>query len=208
MISASEVLQRLQHGNRRFVESQLTLPQASGPARRADLVKGQAPSAVILGCSDSRVPAEIIFDQGLGELFVVRVAGNLATSTQIGSVEFAAAKFGTPLVVVLGHSQCGAVRTTLDQLTRPAEIRSPHLRAVVEGIRPAVEPLMTASAEGDPETLMGRAIRANTEAAVNQLLSGSELLRERVSAGELAVIGAEYSLETGEVDFFSDGEED
>src|SRR6185436_13322298 len=116
MISASEALKRLMEGNRRFVSGDRSGESLTGQARRSELTTGQEPFAIILGCSDSRVPAELVFDQGLGDLFVIRVAGNIVASSQIGSVEFAAERFGTPLVVVLGHSQCGAVKATLEEL--------------------------------------------------------------------------------------------
>ena len=142
MIAARQALERLQEGNRRFVAGRPGLGAAADEARRNELVEGQAPFAAILGCSDSRVPAEIVFDQGLGDLFVIRVAGNIVAPSLVGSVEFAADKLGTRLVVVMGHSGCGAVQATLDELERPSENRSPNLRSIVERIRPSIEPLL------------------------------------------------------------------
>ena len=145
MISAADALERLIDGNRRFVAGLRSHDTLSGPARRNELTGGQEPFAIILGCSDSRVPAEIVFDQGLGDLFVVRVAGNIVAASQVGSVEFAAAKFGTRLVVVLGHSQCGAVLSTLEQLQQPVANQSRNLRSIVDRVRPSVEALLATS---------------------------------------------------------------
>ncbi len=156
----------------------------------------------MLGCSDSRVPAEIVFDQGLGDLFVIRVAGNIVASSQVGSVEFAAARFGTRLVVVLGHSQCGAILATLEELRRPKENQSPNLRSIVDRVRPSVEGLLAARVKLDPEDLMNQAVRSNVRASANQLRHGSEVLEQLIQRHELLVVGAEYSLETGVVEFF------
>jgi len=201
MISATDALDRLRAGNRRFVSEQhRTRPP--GQSRRNELVEGQAPFAIILGCSDSRVPAEIVFDQGLGDLFVIRVAGNVVAPSQIGSVEFAAERFGTRLVIVLGHSMCGAVAATLEELERPTEMRSPNLRSIVDRIRPAVEGLMEAGLGRDREALLHHAVRANTRASVDHLRHGSVALERLIESDGLLVVGAEYSLETGVVDFF------
>ena len=202
MISGREALERLREGNRRFVEGERRLHRAIGQAHREELVDGQAPFAIILGCSDSRVPTEIIFDQGLGDLFVIRIAGNIVAPSGIGSVEFAAGAFGTPLVVVLGHSSCGAVLATLDELRRPSESQSRNLRAIVDRVRPSVEPLLGTGLAADPVALTRAAVRANVCASANQLRHGSELLEQLVDDGALLIVGAEYSLETGEVDFF------
>lgn len=200
MIGAREALARLQAGNRRFVES-LGQPAAERRGRPLELAQEQAPFAIILGCSDSRVPAEIVFDQGLGDLFVIRVAGNVVAPSQIGSVEFAASRFGTRLVVVLGHSQCGAVLATIEELRRPAESQSPNLRSIVDRVRPAVAPLMGTELAREPERLVSHAVRANVEASVDRLRNGSVLLEQLVREDGLLVVGAEYSLETGEVAF-------
>jgi carbonic anhydrase len=166
------------------------------------LTAGQEPFAIILGCSDSRVPAEIVFDQGLGDLFVIRVAGNIVASSQVGSVEFAAARFGTPLVVVLGHSQCGAVLATVEQLQQPTHTQSRHLRSIVNRVRPSVEPLLATELRHDPAALVQHAVRANIRVSANHLRHGSELLEQLTQKNALLVVGAEYSLETGVVDFF------
>jgi carbonic anhydrase len=170
--------------------------------RRGDLVAGQTPFAIVLGCSDSRVPAELVFDQGVGDLFVIRVAGNIVAPSQIGSIEFAAERFGTRLVVVLGHSRCGAVQATLEELERPTEMRSPNLRAIVDRIRPAVETLLETDLRRDPAALIRYAVRANIRASVSHLRHGSQILEQLILHDDLLVVGAEYSLETGIVDFF------
>jgi carbonic anhydrase len=170
--------------------------------RRIELTKGQDPFAIILGCSDSRVPAEIVFDQGLGDLFVIRVAGNIVAPSQIGSVEFAAERFGTRLVVVLGHTRCGAVQATLDELQQPSERQSRNLASIVGRIRPSVEGLLGTDLRRDPEALAREAVRANVRAAANQLRHGSELIERLSEQDGLLVVGAEYSLESGMVDFF------
>jgi carbonic anhydrase len=200
MVPAHEALERLLEGNRRFVAG--VRDEVASQARRADLVAGQEPFAIILGCSDSRVPAELVFDQGLGDLFVIRVAGNIVAPSQIGSVEFAAEQFHTRLVVILGHSQCGAVTATLEELRHPSDsAHSRNLRSIVGRIQPAVEGLLAESA-GDENALMREACRANVRASANQLRHGSEII-ERLCAEEgLLIVGAEYSLETGVVDVF------
>lgn len=202
MKTALEALKRLRNGNRRFVAGRQKVGDVDAPARRDELVSGQAPHTIFLGCSDSRVPAEIVFDQSLGDLFVIRVAGNIVARSQIGSVEFAAEQFGTKLVVVMGHTSCGAVQATIDELTRPTGTRSPYLRAIVEHIRPAVETLLESNGHLDRAKLVELAVRANVRASVNMLRHGSEILGDLVDNTKLLIVGAEYSLETGEVDFF------
>lgn len=201
MISAREALQRLEEGNHRFV-SEMRKPDGSGETRRNELTGGQNPFAIILGCSDSRVPAEIVFDQGLGDLFVIRVAGNIVAPSQVGSVEFAAERFGTRLVVVLGHSSCGAVCATLEELERPAERRSPNLTAIVDRIRPSIEVLLDTEVRHDREQLIHAAVMANIRASTNHLRHGSKILEGLIQNHGLLVVGAHYSLETGEVEFF------
>jgi carbonic anhydrase len=201
MISASEALERLVEGNRRFVSGDRN-GESTGHTRRSELAGGQEPFAIVLGCSDSRVPAEIVFDQGLGDLFVIRVAGNIVASSQIGSVEFAAERFGTPLVVVLGHSQCGAVLATLEQIMRPREAQSPNLRSIVDRVRPSVETLLATDLKNDPDALVQQAVRANVRASANQLRHGSELLEQLIQRKKFRVVGAEYSLGSGVVEFF------
>jgi carbonic anhydrase len=202
MISASEALERLREGNRRFVSDVRGSAAVDTQTRRSELAEGQEPFAIILGCSDSRVPAEIVFDQGLGDLFVIRVAGNIVASSQIGSVEFAAERFSTPLVVVLGHSRCGAVRATLEELTMPREKQSRSLRSIVDRIRPSVEGLLGTELRHHSEALVRHAVRANIRASANQVRHGSEVLEELIEKGRVVVVGAEYSLESGVVDFF------
>lgn len=204
MIPAPEALQRLRDGNRRFVsEAPERNDGFTGQARRAELATGQEPFAVILGCSDSRVPVEIVFDQGLGDLFVIRVAGNIVAPSQIGSIEFAAELFGTRLVVVLGHSQCGAIKATLAALQQPTPSEpSGHIYSIVDRVRPAVEPLLSTGLPHDPETLVKSAVRANIRASADHLRNGSPLIERLIRDDGLLVIGAEYALETGVVDFF------
>ncbi|MGH9381558.1 MAG: carbonic anhydrase [Thermoanaerobaculia bacterium] len=201
MISAAEALERLRAGNRRFVAG-VGRGDATNDARRRELTSGQEPFAIVLGCSDSRVPAEIVFDQGLGDLFVIRVAGNVVAPSQVGSVEFAAEAFGTRLVVVLGHSGCGAVAATLEDLARPIESRSRNIRSIVDRIRPAVEPLLAAGLAERPEALAHEAVRANIRASAAHLRHGSQLLEQLIEEQGLLIVGAEYSLDSGEVDFF------
>lgn len=202
MKSALKVLERMREGNRRFVSDNVTSNALTSQARRNQLVSGQTPSAIILGCSDSRVPAELVFDQGLGDLFVIRVAGNIVAPSQVGSVEFAADKFGTRLVIVLGHSMCGAILATLDELERPSDLRSPNLRSIVNRVRPSVEPLLETDVRKDRDALVRLAIRANIKASADHLRHGSEILENLIDKDGLLVVGAEYSLETGVVDFF------
>jgi carbonic anhydrase len=203
MVSALDALQRLREGNQRFV-SERQRTRRPGGSRRNELVDGQAPFAIVLGCSDSRVPAEIVFDQGLGDLFVIRVAGNVVAPSQVGSVEFAAERFGTRLVVVLGHSLCGAVVATLEELERPSEMRSPNLRSIVDRIRPAVEGLLEVGSSQDEDALLRHAVRANIRASVDHLRHGSAILERLIESEGLLVVGAEYSLESGLVDFLGD----
>jgi len=194
VIPAADALRRLQEGNRRFVAG----------ARVADPFvsqESQKPFAIVLGCSDSRVPAEIVFDQGLGDLFVIRVAGNIVAPSQVGSVEFAAEQFGTRLVVVLGHSQCGAILATIDELRRPTENQSRNLRSIVDRVRPSVEGLLATDLRHDLDELIRQAVRANIRASVDHLRHGSQVLEQLIQDGGLRVVGAEYSLENGTVEF-------
>jgi carbonic anhydrase len=202
MITAGEALKRLQEGNKRFVSGVRSDDTFIKQLQRQTFVEGQAPFAIILGCSDSRVPAEIVFDQGLGDLFVIRVAGNIVAPSQIGSVEFAAELFETPLVVVLGHSMCGAVQATLHDLEHPSEARSSNVLSIVNRIRPGVEPLFRTALRNNPDQLLDACIRANILAATSHLRHGSQTLEHLLQTGELTIVGAEYSLKTGEVEFF------
>ena len=202
MLSAPDALERLREGNNRFVSGVRSLSSLTSQMQRNELIAGQTPFAVILGCSDSRVPVEIIFDEGMGDLFVIRVAGNIIASSQIGSVEFAVEQFGTRLVVVLGHSHCGAVRATLDELQQPMENRSRNLRSIVDRIRPAVQGLLETDVKHDKDILLQHAVRANVRVSVNHLRYGSDVLEKMIEQDGLIIVGAEYSLETGIVDFF------
>lgn len=202
MISALEALDRLREGNHRFVNDVRRGDRLMGQERRSELATSQAPFAIVLGCSDSRVPAEIVFDRGLGDLFVIRVAGNIVAPSQVGSVEFAAERFRTRLVVVLGHSQCGAITATLEELQRPTANQSRNLRSIVDRVRPSVEALLKTELRNDPEALISQAVRANVRASANHLRHGSEVLEQLIQKEGLVVVGAEYSLETGVVEFF------
>jgi carbonic anhydrase len=202
MVPAREALDRLREGNRRFVASlsgdEVPLPHH----RRIELAKEHKPFAVVLGCSDARVPAEIVFDQGLGDLFVIRVAGNIVAPSQIGSVEFAVSRFGIRLVVVLGHTQCGATRATVEELQRPAENQSRNLRSIVDRVRPSVEGLLGTELRHDIDALMRHAVRANISISVSHLRYGSDVLEQLIRNDGLLVVGAEYSVETGVAEFF------
>ncbi len=202
MIPAREALERLREGNRRFASGVRSGDTLASQTRRFEVAEGQEPFAIILGCSDSRVPAEFVFDQGLGDLFVIRVAGNIVASSQVGSVEFAAERFATPLVVVLGHSRCGAILATLEELMQPSERQSRNLRSIVDRVRPSVEPLLATELRHDPAAFVQHAVRANVRASANHLRNGSEILEQLIQKDGLLVVGAEYSLETGLVDFF------
>jgi carbonic anhydrase len=208
MISAREGLDLLRDGNRRFVADVRSHDALPSRARRIELTAGQEPFAAVLGCSDSRVPVEIVFDQGLGDLFVIRVAGNIVAPSQVGSVEFAAEQFGTRLVVVLGHSDCGAIVATLEQLQRPKENQSRNLHSIVDLVRPSVEDLLATDLRHDLPELVHQAVRANIRASVNHLRHGSEIIEQLIRNDGLLVVGAEYSLKTGVVDFFDGVPED
>ena len=204
MISAHDALARLRDGNRRFVANESTTSPLLTPAQRLALINNQEPFAIVLGCSDSRVPAELVFDQGFGDLFVIRVAGNIVAPSQVGSVEFAAERFGTPLVVVMGHTQCGVVTAALDSVLDGAHDPSRDLRSLVNRVRPAVLSVIGARppASLDRKTVIQEAVRANVRSAAEHLRHGSALLERRILDHGLAVVGAEYSIETGVVDFF------
>jgi carbonic anhydrase len=202
VIFPQDALNLLRQGNKRFVSGEKTADVRGPKTQRNKLVGDQQPFAAILGCSDSRAPVEIIFDQGPGDLFVIRIPGNIVTSPIVGSVEFAAERAGARLVVVLGHSDCGAVQATLDELHRPTEGLSQNWSAVVDRIRPTVEGLLATGTENDRSMLVKQAIRANVRASADYLRNESEVLGRLIQEDELLVLGAEYSLETGVVDFF------
>ena len=205
MIPARDALTRLRAGNLRFTSHLRDSAIVLNRSTAAELTEDQQPFAIILGCSDSRVPAEIVFDQGLGDLFVIRVAGNIVAPSQVGSVEFAAERFGTRLVVVLGHSQCGAIVATIEDLQKPAKNQTRGLRAIVDRVRPSVEGLLETDLRHDLPALVKRAVRANIRASADHLRHGSQVLEQLIREDGLVVVGAEYSLETGTVEFF-DGE--
>jgi len=198
MISAADALERLREGNRRFASGDGGQTGYRTQANCAELAEGQSPFAVVLACSDSRVPVEIVFDQGLGDLFVIRVAGNVVAPSQIGSVEYAAAQLGTRLVIVLGHSNCGAVDATLKELAQEQQHRSPNLRAIVDRIRPAIESLPAS------DVSLRDAVVANIRQSVRRLQHGSLIIEQLLESGELTIVGAEYSIESGEVVFLDD----
>jgi carbonic anhydrase len=203
VIPAAAALARLRAGNRRFVDGAEELVPGLSHAHRLALAQGQRPFAAILGCSDSRVPAELVFRQGFGDLFVVRVAGNVVAPSLIGSIEFAATRFDTRLVVVLGHTGCGAVTATVEALRYSAAGQSPGLQAIVDRIRPVVEPLLAAApGEHEIDGVVARAVRANIRMAADRLRRESAVLGRLVEEEGLAIVGAEYCLETGRVDFF------
>jgi carbonic anhydrase len=200
VIAAAEALTRLCEGNSRFVSGQTPTQTLSNNVRRI-LALDQAPFAIVLGCSDSRVPAELVFDQSFGDLFVIRVAGNIVAPSQVGSVEFAASKFGTKLVVVMGHSHCGAIAATLEELLDGATTQSRNLRSIVDRIRPSVSTLLAGRPGLDRKTLAREAMLANVRASVDHLSHGSELLERLVHRDGVRIVGAEYSLDTGIVSF-------
>ena len=201
MISAEEALERLRSGNGRYV-ADLTGDKAPVSETRAALVGGQQPFAIVLGCSDSRVPVEQVFDQGPGDVFVIRVAGNVVDNHQIGSIEYAVAELGSPLIVVMGHTRCGAVKATIDAVAAPGTTFTPGIDSIVDRIRPSVEDLVKGEQE-DAGELLKQAVRANVRTSVEHLRQGSDLLRQREEKNTLTIVGAEYSLETGAVDFFT-----
>ncbi|HEY4320649.1 MAG TPA: carbonic anhydrase [Gemmatimonadales bacterium] len=202
MISARVALQRLRDGNRRFT-SNIHDPKGFPEAVRPVLLsRPPEPFAIILGCSDARVPAEIVFDQGLGDLFVIRVAGNIVAPSQVGSVEFAAGQYGTKLVVVVGHSECGAIAATIDSLQHPDEKRSRNLQSIVDRVRPSVQGLLETDLRHDMPALALQAMRLNIRASANHLRHGSEMLEQLIDETGLLVVGAHYSVDTGVVEFF------
>jgi len=203
-ISAREALKNLRDGNRRFVADESDHTKLTHRKSRDKVAAAQSPFAIVLGCSDSRVPTEIIFDQGLGDLFVIRVAGNIVAPSQVGSIEFAAERFGTRLIVVMGHSRCSAVSTTLDELERPAGSRSPNLTSIVNFIRPSVQGLLQSEKRYEHDELVSLAIEENIHNSVNHLKLHSDILRRMIQENGLIVVGAKYSLATGVVRFFDD----
>ena len=206
VVSPQEALTQLKEGNNRFIQDLRSIESFPSQAKRQELVQGQSPIAIILSCSDSRAPAEVIFDQGLGALFIVRVAGNIIAPSLVGSVEFAAATFGTQLVVVMGHTRCGAITATLNVIQEKSTVPSKNIASIVNRIRPHIEEL--AMSKQDEKEIVQQSIRANIRASVNHLRYGSELLEDLCNKKELEVVGALYHLETGEVEFFKERQDE
>jgi carbonic anhydrase len=203
-VPAADALARLREGNARFAANARGAGALIKAARLAKLTAVQEPFAIVLGCSDSRVPVEIVFNQGPGDLFVIRVAGNIVAPSLIGSVEFAAERFGTRLVVVLGHSLCGAIAATIEELHRPAPDASPNLRAIVGRIRPGVEAVVARHEAEGALAVEHAAMTANVRASVDQLRHGSAIIENLVAGDGLVVTGAWYSVETGRVEFLEE----
>ncbi|MCB1581497.1 MAG: carbonic anhydrase [Marinicella sp.] len=195
-----ESLKKLKEGNARFATGKSIHDIESISSQRIAAVEAQNPFAIILGCSDSRVPAELVFDQGLGDLFVIRVAGNIVAPSQVGSVEFAVSMFNSPLVVVLGHSNCGAIQATIDAMKNPDKPGSINIQAIVRRVKPAIEPMLLNSSLD--QISADDAVKANVIKSVAQLSSASEIIESRVAQGRLQVVGACYCLKTGVVDFY------
>jgi len=204
MISAADALERLREGNRCFVSGEVDHESAVNRQHQSGVATGQHPFAIILACSDSRVPPELIFNQGIGDLFVIRVAGNIVGPSQIGSIEYAVEQFGTRLVVVLGHSNCGAIIATLQELRLKEFCRSPNLRTIVDRIRPALEPILADDNDIDDEAVINKCVRANVRASLEQLQHDPSILEPLIASGDLQVVGAQYSIETGNIEFFED----
>ncbi|MFP6872448.1 MAG: carbonic anhydrase [Verrucomicrobiales bacterium] len=202
MISSQDALKSLREGNIRFVSGSHDKDTPGNRPGQFSPPDRQEPFAIILGCSDSRVPSEMVFDQGLGDLFVIRVAGNIVAPSQIGSVEFATEQFGTRLVVVLGHTMCGAIQATLEVLQNPTEPRSKNLHSIVNRISPSLESLLETDPQEDPEILLNQAMHKNVRNSVNQLHHQSPILTKKIDEGALTVVGAEYCMESGIVNFF------
>lgn len=206
-VPPADALRRLREGNLRFANDTRSVASLVSQMNRSQHLDGQRPFATILTCSDSRVPAELIFDQGIGDLFVIRVAGNIVAPSLVGSVEFASATFGTSLVVVMGHTSCGAIKATLEVLRNAAELPSDNIRDIVDRIRPAARSVLEASAGQSDAEIVEYAIRANVRASVDHLRHGSRVLEDMVRTGQVVIVGAEYHLSTGAVDFFELPEE-
>lgn len=201
-VPAVEALQRLADGNARFVDGDRCIDTYLSHTKLDGHLAGQAPYAIVLGCSDSRVPVEIIFDVGLGDLFVIRVAGNIVAPSLIGSIELAAERFGPRLVLVLGHSGCGAVDVALHATQTAENTESGNVNDIIERIQPAIAQALAENDPGDRDALMRAAVRANVRASVAALRHGSETLEQLIRDDGLLVVGAEYSLESGLVQFF------
>ncbi len=195
-----KALKKLKEGNLRFVNGESIQSMESICLQRISAAQEQHPFAIILGCSDSRVAAEIVFDQGLGDLFVIRVAGNVVAPSQIGSIEYAVTMFGSPLVIVLGHTSCGAIKASIHAMQHPEEPSSINIQSIVRRIKPAIEPLLFNSTLADID--VEQVVKANVMKSVAQLTSSSEILETKVAQGLLQITGACYDLETGVVEFY------
>lgn len=198
-MNADQALGELKAGNQRFIEGKLKSDKADAH-RRKTLAEGQKPNAIILSCSDSRVPPELVFDQGLGEIFTVRVAGNVLGAATVASIEYAVEHLGTRLIVVLGHESCGAVKAALT--TPPGKSAgSADLDVLVSSIQPALSDVSRSIASED-KTLR-RPVRANVEAVAKRLVTRSSIIRKSVESGEVKIVPGIYSLESGMVEFWS-----
>jgi carbonic anhydrase len=202
-VGPEEALDSLKAGNRRFAEGTSSHFATEEAKRRRALAQGQSPSTIILACSDSRVAPAVVLDQRLGDLFVIRVAGNIVAPEMLGSIEFAAASLGARLVVVLGHTMCGAIAATLGEIEQPSPDISPNLRAITERIRPVVESVRDAVGADAREDVLSRSVRANVEASMRALRERSPVLDRLAREDGLVIVGAEYCLQTGIVDFFA-----
>jgi carbonic anhydrase len=207
LVAPIDALRRLVAGNTRYMNDVRSVSALASQLQRVDLVAGQSPFAIILCCSDSRAPAEILFDQGVGDLFVIRVAGNIIAPSGVGSAEFAAAAFGTRLIVVMGHSSCGAVKATLDVLRGQGTVASDNIRDIVDRIRPSAQTVLELGKDRAPEQQLIDAVRANVRHSVDHLRHGSRLLEDMVREGQVAIVGGVYDLSSGCVDFFDVPEE-
>lgn len=199
--SPLEAMRRLVAGNERYKNGTRSVAALASQLQRVGLAAGQSPFAIVLCCSDSRAPAEILFDQGLGDLFVIRVAGNIVAPSGIGSAEFAAATYGTRLVVVMGHSSCGAVTATLEVLRGESTVASDNIRDIVDRIRSSAQTVLEVGKDRSPELQLRDAVRANVRNAVDHLRHGSRILEDMVNSGQLVIVGAVYDITTGHVDF-------
>ncbi|MCB9497775.1 MAG: carbonic anhydrase [Fibrobacteria bacterium] len=192
-LTPDEALARLLEGNRRFVANKSFHPNET-PEAREKLAKGQNPFAVILGCADSRVPPEVVFDFGLGDLFVIRVAGNIVEDAGVGSIEYAIDHLGTPLIVVLGHERCGAVSATIQTLDEGGEAPG-QIAELVRKIKPAVEAVTKV-----PGDRVDNAVRENARRMAAEIAGLEPILKEKVDAGKLKVVAARYDLDSGVVE--------
>ena len=192
VVTPGEAVARLIAGNRRFITGHARHPHQSLKDLH-DLAAGQHPFAITVGCADSRVSPEVLFDQGLGDIFDNRVAGNIVDDLLLGSIEFAVEEFGSPLIVILGHERCGAINATINAIETGGEAPG-HIGVIVEALRPIIEPVLT-----QPGDKTENAVRANIHAQAAELVTRSELIAEHIEAGELRIVGARYDLDDGRV---------